>query len=182
MTIPTIPDFTASQFVDEADLDALSSCLDFLFDPPRCYAYKASDGALANNTWDEINFGSEAYDSHSSHDNSTNNSRVAAPEDGAYAVKVAIQYEANSTGSRRLQVRKNAAGNQASGTELRTKVVNAVAGAGNETTLDVSFDAQLVAGDYLEVFAHQTSGGALNVLGTIAGTFLSIRWVARTVS
>jgi hypothetical protein len=182
MAVPTVPDFAASQVVDDGDLDDLGECIDFVMDPPRCFAYKSSDGALANNTWDEVNFGAEAYDSHGSHDNSTNNSRVAAPEDGAYAVKVSVEFEAHATGSRRIQVRKNAAGNQASGTLIKSKTVNAVAGAGNETTLDADFDVQLVAGDYLEVFVHQTSGGALNVLGTISGTYLSIRWVARTVS
>ena len=78
------------------------------------------------------------------------------------------------------QVRKNAAGVDTAGTLLRFVVVNAVAGAGNETTVAHTFDSQLTAGDYIEVFAQQTSGGPLSVNGTIAGTFASIRWCAKT--
>jgi hypothetical protein len=182
MAVPTVPDFAASQIVDDGDLDDLGDVARFLLDPPRCFAYKNADGALAHDTWDEVNYGAEAYDSHGSHSTVTNSSRVAAPEDGAYLVMVSVEFEANATGSRRIRVKKNAAGSEPSGTLLKAKTVNAVTGAGNETTLDAAFDVQLTAGEYLEVFAHQTSGGPLSVLGTISGTYLSIRWVARTVS
>jgi hypothetical protein len=181
MTVPA-PRTWVVGFVDEQDLnDEVRDPLLFLLGPPRVGCYKSGDGALANNTWDEINFNAEFYDSHSAHDNSTNNSRISAPESGLYDIRVSVEFEANATGSRRVNVRKNAAGNQASGTSLRFKVVNAVAGAGNETTVDLAFEAQLAAGDYIEVFCHQTSGGALNVIGAQDGTAASIRWVAKSI-
>lgn len=182
MTIPTVRDWSATELITEAKLDEISAALNYLLAPPRCFAYKGSDGSLGNNVWSGgISLGVEAYDSSNMHDNTTNNSRVAAPETGLYEAKASIEFEFHATGSRRLQVRKNAAGDQTLGTLLRYKTVNAVAGAGNNTSIDATFEIQLTAGDYLEMFAHQTSGGPLNVLGTIAGTFLSMRWVARTV-
>jgi hypothetical protein len=181
MAIPSVPDFSAAQFVNEAVLDQLGSVVNFLLEPPRCYAYKSGTGALANSTWDAVNFGVEAYDSHNAHDNTTNSSRITAPESGLYTVATSVEFEANATGSRRINVRRNAAGVQTAGTSLRFVVVNAVAGAGNETTVAATFDTQLVQGDYIETFAHQSSGAALNVTGTLAGTFLSIRWTAKTV-
>jgi hypothetical protein len=181
MAIPAAPDWGASETITEAKLDSISAVLNFLLEPPRCYAYKSGTGALANSTWDAVNFGVEAYDSHGAHDNTTNSSRITAPESGLYTVAASVEFEANATGSRRINVRKNAAGVQTAGTSLRFVVVNAVAGAGNETTVAATFDTQLVQGDYIECFAHQSSGAALNVTGTLAGTFLSIRWTAKTV-
>lgn len=181
MVVPAPRTWVVS-FVDEEDLnDEIRDPLLFLLGTPRVGVYKSGDGSLANDTWDEINFNAEAYDSHGAHDNSTNNSRIGVPESGLYDIRISVEFEANATGSRRVNVRKNAAGSQTSGTSLRFKVVNAVAGAGNETTVDMSFEAQLVAGDYIEVFCHQTSGGPLDVIGTLDGTAASIRWVAKTV-
>jgi hypothetical protein len=180
LPVPTVPDFTAAQFVNEAGLDALGTVLNFLLAPPRCYAYKTASGALADTTWDEINFGAEAYDSHAAHDNVTNNSRLVAPESGLYTIKAHLTFATNANGIRGLDIRKNAAGVQTAGTDLAFVVI-----AGNGTTqsrLIASVDAQLTAGDYIEVFGYQGSGGALNVEGNnIGDTWLSFRWVARTV-
>lgn len=180
MAVPVPPDWATPETITEAKLDSISTVLNYLLAPPRCYAYKSASGNLADSTWDAVNFGAEAYDSGSMHDNSTNTSRVIATESGLYCVAVSIEFAANATGSRRIQVRKNAGANVANGTQLRFIVVNAVTGGGNETTVASTFDTQLVAGDYVEVFAHQTSGGILAVNATIAGSFMSIRWVAKT--
>ena len=181
MAVPSPQTWPAGSFVDDADLNReVRDAIDFLLAPPRCYAYKSGNGALATGTWDAINFDSEAYDSHNAHDPTTNNSRISAPEAGLYTIAAAVEFDANATGSRRVQIRKNANATQTSGTLLRSVTVNAVAGAGNPTTIQITFDAQLSAADYVELFAQQTSGGPLNVLGTIAGLYMSIRWCAKT--
>jgi alpha-D-ribose 1-methylphosphonate 5-triphosphate synthase subunit PhnG len=180
LAIPTVRDWTATEIVTEAKLDEISTALNFLLAPPRCYAYKTASGALASATWDEINFGAEAYDSHAAHDNSSNTSRLVAPESGLYTIKAHLTFATDSAGIRGLDIRKNAAGVQTAGTDLAFVII-----AGNGTTqsrLIASVDAQMTAGDYCEVFGYQNTGGALNVEGnSIGDTWLSFRWVARTV-
>jgi hypothetical protein len=180
LAIPSVRDWSATETITEAKLDEISTALNFLLAPPRCYAYKTASGALASATWDEINFGAEAYDSHAAHDNSTNNSRLVAPESGLYTIKAHLTFATDSAGIRGLDIRKNAAGVQTAGTDLDFRILP-----GNGTTqtrIGASVDAQLTAGDYVEVFAYQNTGGALNVEGNnIADTYLSFRWTARTV-
>jgi hypothetical protein len=180
LAIPTVRDWTATEVVTEAKLDEISTALNFLLAPPRCYAYKSGAGSLASATWDAINFGAEAYDSHAAHDNATNNSRLVAPESGLYTIKAHLTFAINANGIRGLDIRKNAAGVQTAGTDLTFLILS-----GNGTTqtrIGASVDAQLTAGEYIEVFAYQNSGGVLNVEGAnIADTFLSMRWTARTV-
>jgi hypothetical protein len=180
LAIPTVRDWTATEIVTEAKLDEISTALNFLLAPPRCYAYKSGSGALANAAWGDINFGAEAYDSHGAHDNSTNNGRLVAPESGLYTIKAHLTFALNANGIRGLDIRKNAAGVQTAGTDLAFIII--AANGTTQTRLIASVDAQLTAGDYCECFAYQNSGGALNVEGAnIADTFLSFRWAARTV-
>jgi hypothetical protein len=179
VAIPTVRDWAATEAITEAKLDEISTALNFLLAPPRTYAYKSADGSLANTTWDAINLGVEAYDSHAAHDNSTNNTRLTAPETGLYTITAHLTFATNSGGVRGLDIRMNANAVQTGGTDIALVII-----AGNGTTearLIASVDRQLTAGDYIEVFAYQSSGGALNVLGGQANTFLSFRWVSRTV-
>lgn len=179
MSVPAPKTWTAGT-VSVGDLNTeIRDALNFLLAPPRCYAYKSADGSLANATWDAIQLGVEAYDSHAAHDNSTNNSRLTAPESGLYNVTAHLMFATNSSGVRGLDIRKNANAVQTGGTDLALVII-----AGNGTTearLIATVDVQLVQGDYCEVFGYQSSGGALNVIGGQANTFLSFRFVARTV-
>jgi hypothetical protein len=179
VAVPAPPDWSTPETITEAKLDSISTVINYLLAPPRCYTYRASDGALAHATWDPINFANEAYDSHAAHDNSTNNTRLVIPESGLYTITAHATFDVNATGQRAMNVRKNAAGVQTSGTDIIFVVI-----AGNGTTEArpiAVVDQQLVAGDYLELFVWQSSGGPLDVVGGIANTFLSFRWVAKTV-
>jgi hypothetical protein len=180
LAIPTVRDWTATEIVTEAKLDEISTALNFLLAPPRCYAYKTANGSLAHATWDALSLNAEAYDSGGIHDNASNNSRLVAPETGLYEVKGNITYDINTNGLRGLNIRKNAASVQTAGTSLI--MLTPDANGTSETRVSSSVDHQMTAGDYLEIFAYQNSGGGLAVMGGTAGlSFLSIRWVSRTV-
>jgi hypothetical protein len=179
LAVPVPPDWSASETITEAKLDSISTVLNFILNYPCAYAYKTADGALAHATWDAINFGAESYDSHNAHDNSTNNTRLIFPENGVYELKAHGAWDTNANGIRGLNIRKGAGGVQTAGTDVITDVI-----AGNGTTqarLSLSIDQQFIAGEYVELFAYQGSGGPLNVLGGIANTFLSFRFVRKTV-
>ncbi|MGL4257028.1 MAG: hypothetical protein ACRCSL_11895, partial [Microbacterium sp.] len=90
-----------------------------------------------------------------------------------------LAFASNSTGYRSANIRKNAGGVFGSGPSLYVSSEAAVNG--GSTTLPIAFDAQLTAGDYIEMFGYQTSGGALNInAGGLGSCFFSMRWVANS--
>jgi hypothetical protein len=182
LAVPTIPVFQAGETTTlTTKLGQVSTALSFLLDPPSVAVYKLGTGSLADASWNAINFDGEIYDwaTTAMHSTTTSNSRLVAPESGRYRIEVGVEFAANATGSRRINVRKNSGAVQTSGTSVKFKVVNAVAGAGNETTVDATFPVALSSGDYVEVFAHQTSGGILSVDGGAAATYMSLTFTGR---
>ena len=67
-----------------------------------------------------------------------------------------VNFDANATGNRGVELRKN-------GTGVDYVFFLAPAAAANASTFPFSYIISLVATDYLELFAYQTSGGALNI-------------------
>jgi hypothetical protein len=179
LAIPVVRDWSATETITEAKLDEISTALNYLLAPPRVYAYKSSDGALASATWDALNLTAEAYDSGALHDNTTNNTRLVPTEPGLYGIVCHIMYDTNSSGIRGLDIRKNANAVQTGGTDLMLLIID-----GNGTTqtrIAGYVEVQLTTSDYVEAFGYQNSGSVLNVIGGAANTFMSMRWLARTV-
>ena len=122
------------------------------------YVYKSTTQSLANDTQVAITFDSEVSDSDGYHDNTTNNTRLTVPAGlgGNYAVTGTINFIGNATGVRYVVVKKN-------GNIFYYTVIN------NAGTVECMFQATQVipldAGDYVELFGIQTSGGSLNVNG-----------------
>jgi len=122
------------------------------------YVYKSTSQSLANDTQTAITFDSEVTDTDGYHDNSTNNTRLTVPTGlgGNYAVTGTITFTGNATGARYVVVKKN-------GNIFFYTVLN------NNGTVEMMSQATqvipLAAGDYVELFGIQTSGGSLNVSG-----------------
>jgi hypothetical protein len=155
VAVPSPMTWTAA-LVTVANLNTeIRDTANFLLNPPRCYAYRSTDKSTANGDTVPYDMNLEAYDSHGAHSNVTNNSRLTAPEAGLYSVKCQAKWAANATGSRRLQVRKNADGDPLSGS-LVFDTAN-LPSSGNIGFAEGSVDVQLVAGDRLELFTQQTS-------------------------
>jgi len=184
-TVPTNPTFVAGATLPAAYLTQLASVSSFALTPPQCYAYQATLQSLTNNTYGVISMDAEVFEVANSydggsdsphHDNTTDNSRVYVRTSGKYEIVGQVQIASNATGVRIAQVRSNAAGNVASGTQLAVNQQGALTGASTSVTIPTVI-AQLNAGDYLEIFALQNSGGALNTVPGLGVTFLRIRLV-----
>jgi hypothetical protein len=119
--------------------------------------HRNSGQSLNNTTLTAIQFNNETYDTDACHDNATNNTRLTAPFTGYYLVGGHAQFEANATGVRLLTVGVNGT------VGLDNVQWPAPSGAGITANADVSTVLQLTAGDYVELFAWQNSGGTLNV-------------------
>ena len=104
-------------------------------------------------TWD-----TEAFDTNTFHDNSTNNSRVTIPSGkrNYYRFSGIMTFASNSTGSRFVRIHKN-------GSNIVWVGWLAGLAGGNETGVVFCHTLNATAGDYFELFVKQESGSGLNV-------------------
>jgi hypothetical protein len=114
--------------------------------------------SLTNNTDTAVTFNSEVFDTDGFHDNSTNNSRITIPSGkaGKYLLTAQISFAANAAGVRVIKIFKN-------GSILMLPSVIAPAPATDFTVINNTTLVDASVGDYFEVFALQSSGGALNL-------------------
>ena len=182
-TIPTIATATAGTVATAAYMNSIKAANDFWALTPRAYAYQSSSQTLSTSgTEYAVNFDAELFDIVQSgdspmHDTATTNSRVYIRTTGKYRITSQITFSTNSTGFRQARVRMNAAGNPVGGTELGLSLQDAVAG--NPSSVPVLVPIyQFTAGDYVEVFAVQTSGGSLGLNVSSPGrTYLAVELV-----
>lgn len=154
-----------------------AAALAFLLAPPRCMVYQTAAGTFTTSgTTYAVGFDTEAWDTDSMHSTASNTSRLVATTSGLYVLQCQLAFAANATGVRSLDIRKNAAGNPASGTLLASSRAAAISGV--VTTISLAIDLQMAAGDYVELFGTHTSGGSLNSSTGVNATFAQMRWVA----
>lgn len=129
---------------------------------PRASAYASSTQSISNSTATAVTFDSEDYDVGSMHSTVSNTSRITIPTsgDGLYLVIGQLAYAANATGIRQTLLRKN--GTTGIAQDLSTP------NGTNGTEIHLMSVVTLVATDYVELVAVQSSGGALNV-GSASG-------------
>lgn len=110
-----------------------------------------SDGADKKLSWD-----GEDFDTDTIHDTSTNPERLTATTAGTYIIIANVQFTSNATGERVAYIKFGGS------TEIARTSVEACAGS---YTTDVPAHAvyQFAAGEYVELFAKQNSGGPLTV-------------------
>jgi hypothetical protein len=180
-TVPATQTWLAGEKVTAAKLIAATKTpLDFLMNPPRCaVAYKAGDisgDTIATSTATLIPFGSEDWDTDSMHSTTTNTSRLVFNTVGLYQVTAFARFAFNATGYRQLNVRLNAGGNSGAGSTLTTFAQPAAPT--TATSISRTFDLNVTtAGDYIELFLTQSSGGNLVVDNGQRVTGLQVRWV-----
>jgi hypothetical protein len=178
MAVPAPITFTAALFVTDTILNTeIRDALNFLLSPPRCSLYKSADATIGDNTWGVISFDTELYDPYTPGAHSGTSSRLTAAEDGLYAVFAKIRFGGITSGAMDLDVRKNAAAVQTAGTRLQVVTVGATTG-GDEFP-NVAFDAQLNAGDYIEMFGRQASGSTKTIVSAAGNTVFQFRWAAK---
>jgi hypothetical protein len=152
----------------------------WLLNPPHVHCFRSTTKTgTANGSFVLHDLDSELYDWSVSamHDNATNNSRLTAPEAGIYYIAGHIRFAANAGGARGILIRKNAAGNPVSGTAVIERYE--LPSSGNLGFVHWAGDFPMSAGDYVEMWTYQNSGGTLDVLPGPHVTYLSIRWASK---
>lgn len=134
----------------------------------------ATSGSLLLVTWT-----AEEHDTDGMYSTSSNPSRMYAMTTGTYNISACISFNVSSLGGRYMTVRKNSAGSNSGGT-LVGYVTNEEASASFYSECVLSKNVQLTAGDYIEVFAYQNSTAALNMMGGVGRSYLTMAWVGGT--
>lgn len=182
-TVPTAPTFAPGETTGvAAKLNELRDVHDFWANPPACSAYQSAAEATVTSVWKLVALQSELIDNVQSgdspmHDNVTNNSRIVFRTPGIYEITGQIFFATNATGARQGQIRKNSAGAIGSGSDVVASNNSPLAALPTPVPF-VPVSLQVVAGDYIEMFALQSSGGGLNLVAGPDLTFLRARLIA----
>ena len=112
--------------------------------------------SIADDTYTKIQFNTEEYDTASAYDNSSNyRFTVPSGQGGKYFIYAAARM-ASSSAALTFNIRLN-------GSNAGFSSVKAVSG--ELQTILLNYGKDLSAGDYLEVFMRQQSGGSLDISG-----------------
>lgn len=149
--------------------------LGLTFSPPACRVYSSVNIATVNATDKLLPFDTESYDPTGMHSTSSNTSRITIAVPGLYVVTGQAQFQANATGFRQLGIVINNFGGFYNFVNMPANTT------GTNTKLCVADTIKLAAGDYIELDAYQTSGGALNVEAFGFAPSLSAVWIGTGV-
>ena len=120
---------------------------------------KNTTQTLSNATYTAVEYQVEDFDTDSFHSTVSNTSRMTIPsgKGGKYLITCAVTWKITSTGDRRIGIYKN-------GSAL-IYPIGIVPVAADDTRISTSVIYNLVANDYIEIFAFQNTGGNLNLAG-----------------
>lgn len=150
-------------------------------DYPSAKFKTTSDKAVSHNTYTVVSWDGVDYDDPGG---ATLNfyavgtpTRIRIPVSGIYFVNAFIQWQINGSDSvREIELRKNSGGSSSGGTFLsRDNDRPNISGGPHRTT--TMRQLALTAGDYLELFVYQLTGGSLNVWAGSENTGLEITFL-----
>jgi len=125
-----------------------------------------ADQSIPNDVDTKVQFNAENWDTMSEFD-STTNYRFTATRAGKYCVIGSVHFNANSTGSRQIYIKKNG-----SGWSHGTDVQAASSGPTHLTVVDV-VDMNGTT-DYVEIFCKQDSGASLDISDASIHTWMVV--------
>lgn len=173
-TIPATKTWSVGNKLDANALNLeLRDALDFLLDGyPRVHAYDNTGVACADNTDVLLALSGEVYDNDNMHSTSSNTSRITFTTAGLYEVQINVQWPNATYTVSDIMVRLNADGAVGGGTGLRTM---------NYQTARVAqmrFRRLFAAGDRIEFWLRQASGGSKTTVTGPLATYVQAHWVA----
>lgn len=152
-------EFVIARGVSDYKIPA-SSIDGVIFSGARVYSSLASI-SIANSTLTAVSFNSERFDTDNYHEGVTHPTRLTIPVSGYYVIGACLFWAAAGGGWRSVRIRVN-------GTQDIVENAFDSPGSADVIVQPLSTLWQFTAGDYAELYAFQSSGGALNILG--AGT------------
>jgi len=175
--VPTPPTISPG-VLTASHLAQYTAAINFMLNPPIADVRQAVAQSIPNATWTAATFDTEDVDTDvdgtGGHSTSSNTSRYTARYAGWYWVGGGPAFAANATGVRGTYWTNN-------GVALSAAQTLVSASSANETCIPARPRlVYLAAGDYLEMWVYQSSGGALNI--SIAGGAtmnMAVAWKSR---
>lgn len=135
-------------------------------DRVRCYL--SANQSINNNSWTEVSWNSESYDTNTMHDTSTNPEDITIKTAGLYQVNVQIRWsDISTTGSRGIRVKQN-------GTIVMNPFLD-VSGMSSYQFVECSDSLVFAVNDVITVEVFQDSGSAKNIYGGLTHScFISV--------
>lgn len=130
--------------------------------------YRGATQSIANATATKITLNTLSFDTSGAADITTNN-RININTSGVYQVSASVSWATNSTGDRGTYIYLN--GSQVALSEAQANGVTA-------SVIPCYMSLSLKAGDFIELYGVQGSGGSLNANGGSGATFLSVTRVS----
>jgi hypothetical protein len=166
-TVPSLVAKVAGNRIRATDFNAVKDYLDFLIDPPKCGVFDGAGLTYVNSTAKLVTYNSESYDTDGMHNTTTNNSRIVFVTSGRYELNIFHNLPAGTVYTTySVNLRLNSGGTAGGGSSLRTW-----SNANGADDFAASVNRQFDAGDYVELFVTQTSGGS--VVGDGSGGLFS---------
>lgn len=173
LPVPTPRTFGVSEVETAAYLNSLRDAVTFALNPPVGQFYQSAVQSVPNGAWTSLNFDLTDRDTYGGHSNVTNNSRYTAVVAGVYELTGGGGFATNATGTRDVAWAKNGTLLTAPGGTCTANAVSGLQTAVDAPTLQVFLNV----GDYVELQAFQSSGGALNVATGQYGSLMGVKWI-----
>lgn len=125
--------------------------------------YKTNALTVPVSTWTVIPWNAQQWINYAVHSTGTNPSRIAALMTGKMYIGGLVSFAAAAASTRSIMIRKNAAGNVASGTELYRTAASGSATATDHTSVNFHTELDLVDTDYVEIFAFSRTATSLQI-------------------
>lgn len=182
MVFPTVLDPSPGDKLSAASFDAgVRDVLNFLANPPKCDLAMNSALAHVDNVATLQSYDTEVFDDDTMHSTSTNPSRVTFTTGGRYHIGIFVFLPQVPTtyGTYTVNLRLNSGGSSAGGTSIRSFSYGTPGGAPAQTNTNLT--RAFSAGDYVEVFVTQRSGGSTRTTDASLGMYsngIQARWVS----
>jgi|SRR5687768_14253473 len=172
-TVPTPYDATAGAKISASAFDAgVRDALTFLLDPKRVRAYDNTGISAVNNTETLLTLSGETYDNDSMHSTASLTSRIVFNTAGLYDVRCVVNWNgAGFTGSN-IHCRENSGESTAGGTLIGNQVF------GTARISKMDFKRYFDAGDYIQFWILQVTGGTISTHSGEYRTYVEATWVA----
>jgi hypothetical protein len=145
-----------------------------------CRVYRTTNVTLADVTWTKVPaFDAEHYDNGGYHSLVTNPERITIPAGlgGTYLVTASCWFAQNANGFRLFQVTKNADAVNVDPVVYEDRSPYTPVGIGSVIAMSAGL-WPLAAGDYVQLWAHQNSGGNLDLTAnTKQGITLGVQYL-----
>jgi hypothetical protein len=172
-TVPTPYDATAGAKASAAAMDAgVKDALNFLMSPPRVRCWDSVGISCLNNADTQLTWVSETYDTDAMHSTSVTTSRINFNTAGLYRVQCVVQWPTAALTGSNIHCRLNSAESNAGGTLIGNQVFT------NARIPSMDFQRFFSAGDYIQFWILQITGGTISTTTGEYRTYMEASWMA----